>query len=75
MTVITNKGVIGDDHRVLLILLDNFDDSVCVENANMTQCVRKFFLNQNLSPKDFLTKSFTRMIKLQSQFWKNLEAI
>ena len=26
MTVITKKGVIGDDHRVLLILLDNFDD-------------------------------------------------
>ena len=27
MTVITNNGVIGDDHRVLLILLDNYNDS------------------------------------------------
>ena len=41
MTVITKKGVIGDDHRVLLILLDNFDD-FCAAWKNFQMNSQKF---------------------------------
>jgi len=54
MTVITNKGVIGDDQRVLLILLDNYNDFGRYFHQNQRTVIETIFSTTFVETRDTL---------------------